>query len=342
MSTSREPPVVYILPHVQADLEAEVERAGASGGLAGGLLFGHPLDEQKRLVAGWARPRPEVRFGAKDFCLDQSRTSQQMDHARQFAPKSHYCGVWYIHRTPNKELTDEEWVQTQSVLEDPDFRFEDLVCLVICLYFGELTVYASSFDKYHSARSQFPAPTHMFLATESDSVSVRPQISHTSTSDPEPVLSNWYKVPAIAKRLAWEHQQLITKYHVNATLGTGEQMTFRLMPKSEYGKLVFYLICEDGFPNSGPSAFLLGGNKQHRLFSPGMNNWSAEHRLVDIADGMIEWLEWSLDEYVNKAIEALNGGACQEAADWLTVVLSIDPRKPRAARLLAQAQAPLR
>ena len=339
---STEPPVIYILPQVQADLEAEVDRAGISSGLAGGLLFGHPLDEQKRLVAGWARPRPEVRFGEKDFCLDQSRTTQQLDYARQFAPDAHYCGVWYIHRTPNKELTDEEWVQTQSVMEDPDFRFDDLVCLVICLYFGELTFYASHFNKYHSARGQFPVPTHLFPAAEADADSVRPQISQTRPSAPEPVLSDWYKVPAVAKRLTQEHKRLTEKYHVAATLADDEQMIFRLMPKSGYGKLIFYLICEDGFPDRGPSAFLLAGDKQHRLFSPGMNNWSAGQSLVDIADDMIEWLAWSLDEYMATAEEALGHGAFREAADWLTIVLSINPRKPRAARLLARAQAPLR
>ena len=144
---STEPLVVFITPEVRAALEAEVERAGVGGGLTGGLLFGHPLDERRRLVVGWARMRPEVRFGEKDFNLDQSRTSQQLDQARDVSPTAHYCGVWYIHLTPNKELTDEEWVQTQSVLEDPDYRFDDLVCLVLCLYFGDLTLYTSTFDK---------------------------------------------------------------------------------------------------------------------------------------------------------------------------------------------------
>ncbi len=342
MSTSTDTPVVFILPEVQAALEAEVDRAGISGGLAGGLLFGHPLDERRRMVLGWARPRPEVRFGEKDFCLDQSRTSQQLDQARQLASEAHYCGVWYIHRTPNKELTDEEWVQTQSVLEDPDFRFDDLVCLVICLYFGELTFYASCFDKFNSARGQLPTPTHLFLATESESLATRVQTDHARPPTVEPVLTNWYKDPAIVKRLNQEHARLTEKYHVEAALVDGERMVFQLMPKSGYGKLVFHLSCGPGFPDEGPSAFLSAGGKQHPLFSPGMNNWSAGHWLVGIADDMIGWLEWSLDDYVATAQEALTRREYQEAADWLTLVLSINPRTPRAARLLARAQAPLR
>jgi hypothetical protein len=337
---STEPPVVYILPQVKADLEAEVGRAGVSSGLSGGLLFGHPLDERRRLVVGWARPRLEVRFGEKDFCLDQSRTSQQLDQARQLAPEAHYCGVWYIHRTPDSELSDEEWVQTQSVLEDPDFRFEDLVCLVICLYFGDLTFYASSFDKYHSARGQAPAPTHLFSVT--DALPASPQVSKAPPSVPEPVLTNWYRSPDVAERLNLEHERLKERYHVEASLTADERMTFQLMPKSGYGKLVFYLACGDGFPDGGPTAFLSAGGKQHPLFSPGLNDWSAEHWLVEVADDMIEWLVWSLSETLGAAEEALNRGDYQEAADLLTVVLSINPRTPRAARLLAQAQAPLR
>ena len=101
-------PILMILPQVKAALEAEVERSSASASLVGGLLFGYPLDERRRLVVDWVRPRPEVRFGDKDFNLDQSRTSQQLDRARKLASAAHYCGVWYVHRTPDKALTDEE------------------------------------------------------------------------------------------------------------------------------------------------------------------------------------------------------------------------------------------
>jgi hypothetical protein len=119
-------------------------------------------------------------------------------------------------------------------------------------------------------------------------------------------------------------------------------MTFRLMPRSGYGKLVFSLACGPGFPEEGPKAFLSAGDKRHPISSPGLNGWSAEQWLVDVADGIAEWLDWSLDEYVTAAEEALTRGDYQEAADWLTMVVSIDPRKPRAARLLARAQAQLR
>jgi Tfp pilus assembly protein PilF len=61
-----------------------------------------------------------------------------------------------------------------------------------------------------------------------------------------------------------------------------------------------------------------------------------------MADELVSWLGWSLDQYMAAAEEALSRGDYQEAADLLTVVLSIDPRTPRAAHLLARAQAPLR
>jgi hypothetical protein len=338
---STEPLVVFITPEVKTALEAEVERAGVGGGLAGGLLFGHPLDERRRLVIGWARPRTEVRFGEKDFNLDQSRTSQQLANAQKLSPEAHYCGVWYIHRTPNKELTDEEWRQTQSVLEDPDYRFGDLVCLVICLYFGELTIYASTFDKYQSARGQFPTPASLLEATDSESLPTD-QTRRTRPSTAQRTRTDWYKSPDVAERLNEEHERLTQKYDVEAKLTPDEQMIFRLMPKSGHGKLTFYLVCGPGFPESGPTAFLATGEKRYPLFSPGMHNWSAgEHWLVHIADDMVEWLTWSLDEYMTTAEQALKRGDYQEAADWLTVVLSIDPRRPRAARLLARAQAPL-
>jgi hypothetical protein len=338
---STEPGVIFILPEVKAALEAEVDRTGVSGGLAGGLLFGHPLDEHRHLVLGWARPGPEARFGEKDFCLDQSRTSQQLDQARNLSPEAHYYGVWYIHRTPNKELTDEEWVQTQSVLEDPDFRFDELVCLVICLYFGNLAIHAMTFNKYQSARGQLPTPASLLEATDSQSLPTD-QTGQKRPSAARTVRTDWYKSPDAAKRLNLEHKRLTEKYHVEAAMDPNEQMIFQLMPKSGYGKLVFCLACGPGFPDNGPTAFLSAGDKRHPLFSPGMNTWSAEQWLTDVADGMIDWLAWSLNEYLIAAKNALNRGDYQEAADWLTVVLSIDPRKPGAARLLAKAQAPLR
>ena len=41
---STELPTVLITPEARSALEAEAERTGISGDLAGGLLFGHPLD----------------------------------------------------------------------------------------------------------------------------------------------------------------------------------------------------------------------------------------------------------------------------------------------------------
>jgi hypothetical protein len=286
--------------------------------------------------------RPEVRFGEKDFNLDQSRTSQQLDEARRVSPEAHYSGVWYIHRTPDKDLTDQEWVQTQAVLEDPDYRFDDLVCLVICLYFGDLTLYASTFDKYQSARSQLPVPASLLEATDSEALPTD-QTGQARPRAAQRALTDWYKAPDVAERLNEEHRRLTQRYDVEANLTLEEQMVFCLRPRSGHGKLTFYLACGPGFPESGPTAFLSTGGRQYPLFSPAMHNWSAtEHWLADIADGMVEWLTWSLDEFMTTAEQALSQGEYQEAADWLTIVLSIDPRRPRAARLLARAQAPLR
>ena len=66
-------PIVLISPESKAGLETEAERAGSSGDIVGGLLFGYPLDERRRLVVASVKPRPEVRFGEREFCLDQSR-----------------------------------------------------------------------------------------------------------------------------------------------------------------------------------------------------------------------------------------------------------------------------
>ena len=159
-------PIVLITPEAKAALEAEAERAGATGDVVGGLLFGYPLDERRRLIVASVRLRPEVNFGTRIFSLDQSRTSQQLADARKLDREAKYCGVWYVHRTPTGELTDDEWVQAQRVLEDPDFSFKDLVCLVVCLYLGELNTYALSFNLHHSARGQLPASTLLKLTTE--------------------------------------------------------------------------------------------------------------------------------------------------------------------------------
>ncbi len=336
-------PLVLITPEAREALELEAERAGIGGDLVGGLLFGYPVDERRRLVVYSVRPRPEVGFGQKGFSLDQSRTSQQLAAARKLASQADYCGVWYLHRTPDPELTDDEWVQAQGVLEDPDFRFKDLVCLVLCLYSGDLNTYAFSFNLHHSTRGQLPEPTDLRVVESVSTPAPQPtevQPAHAVTASPPPTA--WYKSPAVAERLEVERRQLEQKYHVEPAVTPRGQVVFRLQPKSGYGKLVFYLSCGSGFPNRAPEAFISAGGKRYPLVSPGLNDWSVERQFVAVADELIEWTAWSLDQYVAAAEEALNRGDYREAADLLTVVLSINPRTPGAARLLARAQAPLR
>lgn len=337
---STDTPIVLITPDAKATLEAEVQRSSITGGLAGGLLFGHPLDENHCLVVGSVRLSEEVGFGQRDFALDQTRTSLQLKHAQSLAPEATYCGLWYIHRTPNQEMTDEEWMQTQSLLEDPDFRFKDLVCLMLCFYQGELSIYASSFNRDHSVRGQPPTPTQLQLAT--DSLPSQADAARPHAPPPPSAPANWLDSPDVASRLRLEHERLAQTYHVEPALMSDGQMIFRLSPKGEHEKLVFYLACGPGFPDTAPRAFLLTGDRQHPLSSPGLVNWSARKWLVETADELVKWLAWAGDQYIGAAEEALNRNAYQEAADLLTVVLAIDPRTPRAARLLARAQGPLR
>jgi hypothetical protein len=315
-----------------------VKRGGSIGELTGGLLFGYPSDERHRLVVSSVRLREEVGFGQRDFALNQTRTSRRLKHARSLAPEATYCGVWYIHRTPNQDLTNKEWIQAQNLLEDPDFRFKDLVCLVLCFYQAELKIHASSFNRYHSARGQPPAPTQLQLATDS----LPTQANATRPPTPSPAPTNWLDSPDVAARLRLEHERLAQTYRVEPAMMPDGQMIFRLTPKDQHEKLVFYLACGLDFPKKGPWAFLLAGGKRHPLSSPSLVNWSEKQQLVEMANELVSWLAWSLDQYVAAAEEALNRGDHQEAADLLTVVLSIDPRTPRAARLLARAQAPLR
>jgi len=331
-----EPPIVLITPEAKATLEAEAERTGIRGDLIGGLLFGYPLDEHRRLVVDSVRPRPEVGFGQKDFCLDQSRTSQQLKEAQKLTPEAHYYGVWYVHRTPNQELTDEEWVQAKSVLEDPDFRFKDLVCLVICLYVGELNVYASYFSLYHSTRGQMPEPTLLRLTTESPLIPAQPSPPPPSVPPPDP--TDWYKSPDVAERLREEHARLVQKYRVESAVAPDGKVIFRLMPKHEHEDMVFYMACGPGFPDKAPIAFLSVRGDRYPLLSPGLSEWSVGQRLVKVADDLVEWQVRLLDQQMVMAEEPLNRGDYQEASDLLAMVLLIDPRKPGAARLLARAQ----
>ncbi len=334
---STDTPIVLITPEAKAALEAEVKRGSITGEMTGGLLFGYPLDESHRLIVSSVRLSEEVGFGQRDFALDQTRTSQQLKHARHLAPKADYCGVWYIHRTLHRELTGEEWLQAQTLLEDPDFRFKDLVCLVLCFYQAKLKLYASYFSHYHSARGHSPTPTQLQLTT--DLLPTQAKAARPSAPRPDP--TNWYKSPDIATRLRQEHERLAQKYHIEPALTPDGQMVFRLRPKGKHEKLAFYLACGPGFPAKAPGAFLLAGDKRHPLSSPSLVNWSEKQWLVEIADELVKWLAWSLDQYVAAAEEALNRGDYQEAADLLTVVLATEPRTPHAARLLARAQAPL-
>ncbi len=333
-----EPPVVLITPQAKTALETEAERTSVGGDVTGGLLFGRPVDDLHRLVVSSMRPRPEVNFGRKDFCLSQSRSSQQLEHAQKLHPEAHYCGVWYVHRTPNQELTDQEWVQAQGVLEDPDYRFKDLVCLVVCLYFGELNVYAFSFNLYQSARGQFPAPTQLQLTTASPAT--RAQVQTTQPPSPPPP-TDWYKSPNVAGRLDLERKWLTRKYRVESAVAPGGKVIFRLMPKEEHEDMVFYISCEAGFPDKAPAAFLSIRGDQYPLLSPGLNEWSAEQSLIKVADDLVEWQVRLLDQQIEAAEESLARGEYQRASDLLVMVLLIDPRKPRAARLLGQVQAML-
>lgn len=335
---AQERPTVLITPEAKKTLEAEAERAGLGGELAGGLLFGHPLADQYRLIVSSIRPRPEVGFGNREFSLDQSRTSQQLAQAREIAPEAHYAGVWYLHRTPNKEPSDDEWVQTQAIMEDPDYRFDDLVVLVICLYFGELNTYAFYFDKYHSARSQMPEPTTLQLASEVEHVEGRTDSARSAAPS---LAADWYKTAEIVERLKQEYARLSKGYEVDVTIQAEGRMVFRLDPRGDYGKLILYLACEAGFPDRPPEAFIIAGEKSYPLYSPTLSEWTADTWIAETADSLIEWLNWSLEQFVAQAKEGIEAGNYQEAADLLTVVLSIDPRTPHAARLLGQAQAPL-
>jgi hypothetical protein len=334
-------PIVLITPEAQKALEAEAERSGVSGDVVGGILLGYPVDERRRLVVSSIRPRPEVGFGRKDFCLDQSRTSQQLADAKKSYPKAHYCGVWYVHRTPTGELTDEEWVVTQGILEDPDFRFKDLVCLVVCLYGGKLNTYALSFNRYHSARGQLPVPTVLKLDSEAGAAlepAADTAAAPSSPRTPAPPPEDWYKTPEAVARLEDERARLLHGYRVESAVGSGGKVVFRLMPHGEHQDMVFYLACEAGFPDNPPLAFLVVRGDRYPLLSPALSEWSADKRLADVADDLVKWQVALLDQQVQAAHMALEAGDARKASDLLAMVLLIEPRKAGVARLLARAE----
>jgi hypothetical protein len=332
-------PIVLITPESKASLETEAERASGSGDIVGGLLLGYPLDERRRLVVASVKPRPEVRFGGREFCLDQSRTSQQLRAARKLVSQQvDYCGVWYVHRTPTGELTDEEWVQAQRVLEDPDYRFKDLVCLVLCLYGGDLKTYALFLDRYRAARGQLPVPTVLKLTTEEYSKEPQPASARKAPAPPPADPRNWYKHPEVAKRLEVEHKWLVQRYRVESSAAPDGKVVFRLMPKKEHQDVVFYLACGPGFPEKAPVAFLIVRGDRYPLLSPALNEWTADNWLYEVADDLVKWQVKLLDQQVAAATEAIEQGNYKDASDRLAMVLLINPRMPGAARLLAKAE----
>jgi hypothetical protein len=332
-------PIVLITPQAKAALETEAERSGASGSIIGGLLFGYPLDERRRLVVASVKPRPEAHFGEQDFCIDQSRTSEQLKAARKLAPEEvSYCGVWFVHRTPTGELFDEEWVQAQRILEDPDYKFKDLVCLVLCLYGGDLKSFALIFDRYHAARGQLPVPTVLKLTTEEYSKEPEPEADR-SVPTPPVNPKNWYKAPEIAHRLEAEHKWLVQKYRIESSVALDGKVLFRLMPRNDHKDMVFYLACGPGFPDEAPVAFLVVRGDRYPLLSPTLNEWTSSNWLYQVADSLVEWQIKLLDQQMAVAKQALQQGNYQESSDRLAMVLLINPRMPGAARLLAQAEA---
>jgi hypothetical protein len=334
MERPQEVPTVLISPETRAALAAESERTGVTGEmiLVGGLLFGYPVDAMQRLVVSYVRLSADVGFGRKDFSIDQTRTSRMLDEACKQDPKADYCGVWYIHRTPNRDIFDEEWEQALATLEDPDLPFDDLVCMVLCFYGGKLQIHASSFNRYHASRGQPPAPAELRLTT--DWLETTPQ-----SAAPTKPTEDWYKTSAVAARLNQEHQRLAEKYAIESALAPDGQMFFRLSNKRKYQKLSFYLAVGDGFPERAPHVFLLVGGKPHRVSIPSLGSWSETSSLVDTADELVEWLAFSKDEYLTEAEAALGRGSYAQAADLVKLVLAIDPRMPGAPRLLAKATA---
>jgi hypothetical protein len=277
--------------------------------------------------------KSDVGFGRKDFSLDQTRTSRQLEQAQRLDPQADYCGVWYIHRTPNRELTDEEWRQTQATLEDPDFHFPDLVCLVLSYYNAELNMHASYFTRAQAARGQAPVPTELRLTTDWGPTR-RPETSSAAKTPPK----DWYKQPETADRLARERQRLDSRYDVEPAMAPDGQMYFRLSPKYQYEKMAFYLAIGYGFPETAPHVFLLVGGKPYRISSPLLGSWNSSRWLVEVADELVQWLAFSIDEYFARAQTEYEQGHYAEAADLLRLVLSIDPRTPQAARTLARIE----
>jgi hypothetical protein len=159
------------------------------------------------------------------------------------------------------------------------------------------------------------------------------------SDQPSAAPSRWYDAPAIAARLAQERERLGVNYQLEQGVAQSGQVFFRLWPRRRYEKLSFYLGVEEGFPSKAPAVFLLVAGKPYRISAPSLGSWSGERRLAELADDVVQWLVFGLEDYFDAAKQALNRGAHAEAADLLTVVLAVEPRTPGAARLLAKAQA---
>jgi hypothetical protein len=205
---------------------------------------------------------------------------------------------------------------------------------MLCFYYGELKIYASSFNKIHSARGMSPEPTQLRLTTETPAAQ--------QSADPGPDPTTWYKAPDAAARLSQERELLEQKYQVEPAIASDGQVYLRLTPKHKYETLSFYLACGPGFPRQAPRAFMLAGDKPYPLSSLGLSNWKERQTLVAVADELIEWLAFAPDEYIAAAEQAMSDGDYTAAVDLLLLVLKIEPRTARAPRLLAQAQAALR
>lgn len=326
-------PIVLMTPEARAALEAEASSTSLSGDLTGGLLFGHPVREDYRLILSSVRLPPVVGFGKPEFSIDQSRTSEQLQRARSISRSADYVGIWCLHQTPDPDLTDEEWLQAQAVLDDPDFHFKDLVCIVLCYYFGELSLHALYLDVYRSTRSQPLAPAE--LRSTSDLPQAGPETRSPLLSMPA---GRWHLDPKVANRLQFEQSELEQSYQVKAGVSPQDEMIFQLSPKRKYEQMVFYLACGAGFPDKAPRAFILAGNKQQPLSGPELVNWKSQKGLVTVADDLVKWLEWSLEDQVKMAQEWIESEDYEAAAALLKLVLAIDPRTPGAARMLARAQ----
>ena len=165
---------------------------------------------------------------------------------------------------------------------------------------------------------------------------IQPQQARPTPAPPDP--KNWYKGAEVAKRLEMEHKWLTQRYRVESSVAPDGRVIFRLMPQDEYKDMVFYLACGPGFPKEAPVAFLVVRGDRYPLLSPGLNEWTEDNWLYEVANDLIKWQIKLLDQQVAAAEEALTRGDCKEASDRLAMVLLINPRMPGVARLLARAE----